>query len=808
MRYSMAESKSNMIRMKEQIQLTILLVIFASVSAFAQHPETVVVGQVVNKFDQTPLESVSVYFKGVDAYTQTNSEGYFLIRHRGDESKLIFSLIGFSKVAIKIIPGQSVGVQIEMEEKVNLLQEIFVFPGANPADELMKEVRKRRKINNLPITQQSTEERVVFLSKKNNRRENNRIFTQFKNGNLSENDSILLVPVYLEETKIEKTRQQKQIVSENTFNTPPATRQAVLSLLRGLDTDINFYKSSVSILNKSFISPLANVGNSFYRFYLTDSITRNNGKDYVLKFRSKNSKNLAFNGELFIDSATYALTQISAELPHTANLNYIHNLRLHQKFQQADGGWIPQKEYAAWNITYQLLKDSITTPELMIHKSCNYSSANFTVKTDTTHFADTKFKRSQLEEKMTVLQQTPLFKVANYIADGLLTGYIKVGKIDIGPIINIARLTKSEGFRIGLPFRTNQTLWKNLMLGGYGAYGAKDKEWKYGAEVQWRLPIENAKVVLGASYLNDNRRIDYNYHDHLWRQDPLSTGDENIASTIFSFRIPNRISKREELAVFLKNDWNNNIESYWTYLNVAYYPNELLPFADLSGKNYSLLRTQSASHTTRISFQEKVINEHFQRIYLPNEKPVIYATTEIGKYRLENKTGNYAKVIGNISHKGRFMLGEWKYMIETGKIIGDVPYPLLKFPYGMSNGGYSRFEFAMMNNREFVADTYGILFSEIITNGLIFNNIPLIKHLNLREIASFKMAYGSLSQTHQSVLKIPNNSSAFREPYSEVSIGFCNLLGVISVQSIWRLSERNKPYVKKWGIKLSLLVTL
>ena len=52
---------------------------FSGLQVLAQ--ETVVVGQVFNKFDRSPMESVSVYFKGSNIHTQTNEEGYFLIRN-------------------------------------------------------------------------------------------------------------------------------------------------------------------------------------------------------------------------------------------------------------------------------------------------------------------------------------------------------------------------------------------------------------------------------------------------------------------------------------------------------------------------------------------------------------------------------------------------------------------------------------------------------------------------------------------------------------------------------------------------------
>ncbi len=768
--------------------------------------ETVVVGQVFNKFDRTPLESVGVYFKGSNIHTQTNEEGYFLIRNQGKESVLVFSLIGFKKEEVKLTPGESVGVEILLTEKENILGEIFVTPGANPANDLMKKVRDNRKKNNVRANLKSNEQSVVFLSKKDSRWENNRIFEQFKTGNLSPSDSALLVPLYMEESTYNQTDKNKVQLSKNTFNTSETAQKTISGLLNGMDSEVNFYNNSVPVLGKSMISPLGNISKTYYRYYLVDSMKTDSGKEYLLHFRSKNTKNLAFNGEMKIDSATHALTYMNAELPRQANLNYIHNLRIHQSFEQAGNYWLPKSENSAWDMTYELLKENNSkSPELMINKSSDYSTdGELVIRTDS--FANSTYSQQQIEAKMEAMQKTPLYKVASYIADAALTGYMRAGIFDIGPIVTIARLTKPEGFRLALPLRTNEHLWKNFMLGGHVGYGFRNKLVKYSAEAQWKLPVENSRVILGTKYLDDYRRIDYDYNNFLWREDPLATGDENIITTIFSFIAQDRMSQRREFSAFLFNDWSPDIESKWIFRNVTYLPNELLPFSQ-SGTEIADLKDRNFSVTTRFSFGERVIDEHFQRLYIKSPKPVLYATLEGGQFQFADNKGGYGKLSGSLLQRGQFVLGEWRYMVEAGKIIGDVPYPLLKFIQGKSGGAYNRFEFSMMNNREYIADTYATLFSELITNGIIFNNIPLIKHLNLREIASFKMAYGTLRDGHSALMNIPNNSGEFTQPYSEVSLGFCNLLGVASIQSIWRLSDLDKPDIKKWGIKFNLMLT-
>lgn len=781
----------------------IIVCVFFGSQIIAQ--ETVVVGQVFNKSDRSPMESVSVYFKGSNIHTQTNEEGYFLIRNKGNEKVLVFSMIGFKKEEIKITPGESVGIEMLMTEKENVLGEVFVTPGANPANDLMKKVRENRKKNNVQANLKSNEQYVVFLSKKDSRWENNRIFQQFKTGNLSQSDSALLVPLYMEESTFNQTDKTKTRLSKNTFNTSEAAEKTISALLKGLDTNVNFYNNAVPVLGKNMISPLANISKTYYRYYLTDSTKTNAGKEYLLHFRSKNTKNLAFNGEMRIDSATYALTYMNAELPRQANLNYIHNLRLMQSFTPAGNYWIPKRENSAWDMTYELLKEANEkSPELMISKSADYSpDGELVIRKDS--FANTAFSQDELEAKMAAAQQTPLYKAASFLADAALTGYMRAWKFDIGQIVNAARLTKQEGLRLTLPIRTNEQLWKNFMLGGHVGYGFGSKKVKYSAEAQLRLPIESSRIIVGARYLDDFRRIDYDYNNFLWREDPLETGDDNIISTIISFKKRDRTSERREFTAFLYNDWTPDIESKWIFRNTTYLPNELLQFIKEGDMAISSLQDRNFSLTTRFSFGERVIDEHFQRLYIKSSKPIIYATIEGGEYKFADEKGKYGKLTGTFMQRGQFLLGEWRYMVEGGKIFGDVPYPLLKFLQGKDGTAYNRYEFSMMNGREYIADTYAALFTELITNGIIFNNIPLIKHLNLREIASFKMTYGTLRDGHAGIMDIPVASGKFTKPYSEISVGLCNLLGMLSVQSIWRLSDLDKPDIKKWGIKVNLM---
>lgn len=791
-------------------RIVFLCVLFLSAFIHLAAQETVVVGQVIDKYDKLPISSVDIYFKNSNIAVQSNDEGYFLIRNAGPETTLIFTVIGYKSYELKLKRGDNVGVQIELEEKKNILDEVLIIPGVNPAVDLMKKVRQKRRQNDVKVLLSATDQSAVFLSKNDARWQNNKLFEQLKSGNLSENDSVLLMPIYMVESEYDAKGLVKRQKNKKTYNTDETTENLVDKLLDGMDNRISFYDNSVNLLGKNMISPLASIGSTFYRYYLTDSILTPTGKQYDIHFYSRNPKSLAFNGSMYVDSATLALTYISASLPRQANLNFIHNLSFVQKFKKTENYWIPDNQQSTWYLTYDLLKnDAGASSELLVSRNTSYLGGEGDIVLQTDSFAGSAFSDKEINTRMIALQQSKIFKAASIIADAGLTGYLKAGKIDVGPLATILRLTEEEGLRMGLNMRTNEDLWRNFMIGGYGAYGFSDKKWKYGGEMQWKLPTVG-RFIVGAKYISDLRRTDYDYTDFIWRENPLILGDYDISSTLFSLKKGISLNKIKEFTAFATKDLTPDIEAYLIYLNKKTYSSEIFPFiAPDDETEYETIRQQSVSLTGRFSFNERSVDGHFQRFYQKTQNPVIYGTVEMGNYqlRMNDNTRNYLRLVTTIQQTGRFSVGEWRYLLEGGKIFGTVPYPLLKNIKGKSGSAYSRYQFTLMKTNEYMADTWASLQSEVITYGILFNNIPLIKRLNLREIAGFKIAYGSQSDKNVQLMKLPENTSGFNKPYSELSVGFTNLFGIISVQYTRRLTDTYKPNIRKSAVGISLVLS-
>ncbi|MCL2597861.1 MAG: DUF5686 and carboxypeptidase regulatory-like domain-containing protein [Paludibacter sp.] len=746
---------------------------FLCFSALISAQETLVIGQVLDE-DREPLADVNVYFEGTDIGMQTNNEGYFLVRTMGNETVVVFSHIGYRKEKLKVQRGQSVGTEIIMKEDIMWLSEVFVRPGENPALKLMRKVEQARKRNNITnnpnFTTFGNVENSIFLINKNI---DNKIFKRLESVDLTYTDTFMTIPVFHSNEKF-KVEQKTKIPFENNDNKEDKTADLFFSKLQILfNENIDFYQNTVFLFGKSFISPLSTVRNTFYNFFLIDSISVNQLKFYQIDFRSKNRKNLAFNGKMLIDSATYALVEISVELPNQANLNFIKKLKISQYFEKKDSAFFYKNaEKISCNLDYHLFADT-TAININLYFTSN---STFAInENDVKIPLSANFSEQQISEKMAALKATPLYKTAIYIADIFVTSNAKIGIIDFGNVNNILRLSKIEGLRVALPLQTNEDFLHNFALGGHIAYGLANKEIKYYAFTKWKLPTQT-KRLFSAGYFNDYRRIEYDYNDFLLREEPFSAADENFQSTFLSFRKANKMNLRRELFASFTNDWNNSFETTFILRHNLIFADESLPFI----QNTNVINSFSNNLLTismRFSKNQQKYEDHLQRIYLPTRRPILYFMSEIGKYSFGSLSGYYGKLSTTLSQKLPFELGIWKYAARADVVFGAVPFLLLAYPYGNETHNYNLLKFSMLNYLQIPADKNLQLHNEITFNGIIFNQIPFVRRFDLREMLTFKIGYGWIDKSkHAQIADFPAFMHRYTKPYAEFGAGITNIL--------------------------------
>ena len=190
---------------------------------------------------------------------------------------------------------------------------------------------------------------------------------------------------------------------------------------------------------------------------------------------------------------------------------------------------------------------------------------------------------------------------------------------------------------------------------------------------------------------------------------------------------------------------------------------------------------------------------------LGSEFPMIDFQYTYGIPNLFGSDYEYHKARIAISEKIRLgIYGTSKYRMEVGKIWGTVPYTYLELHNGNETYFFADDAYNLMNFYEFVSDQFVSVHWEHHFEGFFLNKIPLMKKLMLREVITGKAVYGSLSNKHSSKLLIPETTYSLDEPYVEVAVGIENILTMVRVDAIWRLTHYDHPNVTPFGIRVKL----
>ncbi|MCM1068411.1 MAG: DUF5686 and carboxypeptidase regulatory-like domain-containing protein [Prevotella sp.] len=771
--------------------------------------ETIVVGEITDSRTGIPLQNANIYYKGTHIGCASNVDGMFMLRTQLDKERtLIISAIGYKTQHYRISPGQYMGIAVELEEKTNSLQEVFVLPGDNPAVALMERVRQERLQNDLTqhpqYEAQFYEHKELYISQITKKHLHRKLWQSLQRGMLQTQDSTFLIPLYRSDRIFLQKAKQDYTLTTIAERTDLFTETDYSVLLGGIDRPINFYHNQINLLGRTFMSPIAAAANQYYKFYITDSINTPR-KTYSVQFRTKNSFFATFNGEMTIDSASAAIKDISVYVPRDNALNYLADLQIIQTYDS---------DHLLQNESLSLILD-------------------FAIKTDTSHIFPTVLLKRDIQNKQTItlpqipiptdslttpfdtamdsLLQIPLVRVAKFASTIIHTGYIPTGtKVDIGNVTDIIQFNKHELLHIGLPLRTNENLWKNVSLSAYIAYGFKDQAWKGKGQIQVRIPTQR-RHILNASYEDHYVWSEVSELDRVLRENSIGPRNMAFTTALFSNLYTNRnainsATRQREMHIWSDNDWNKHLEtSFHIRTGTMGYGSPLNGYQNIPYYHYT-----SLSAFFRLSWGESATDLYFRRIHRFSRYPILYLQAEAGAYRTNNMQQDdlYARLgISIQQYIPLGMCGEIDYAVQAGIIFGAVPYPMLQFFNGNQTYTFDPYRFTLMNQMQYAADRYILLHATWDMKGFLFNRIPGIQRLRLHELIECKMAYGTFHSQHNDVLPLPTYTQTMKIPYIEAGIGIGNILRVADIWVMGRLTNLKDTTTPRWGIRFRLHIS-
>jgi hypothetical protein len=815
--------------------ITLVALVFC-LSQFAWSQKTIVSGKVTDAVTKEPLPFSPVMFVGTKSGSQTDLDGNYRIETYYSSDSLRVFVLGYKTQTVKVKQGTTSVVNFELQPASNETIEVTIKPddGPNPAIALMKKVLRNKKINNrekLDAYEYEAYNKVEFdLNNITEKFQGRKIFKPFEFvfEGVDTTQEKPYLPVFMTESLSDfhfkrNPKLSKEIVKATKVS--GVENESINQFLGDMYQNINVYDNELVVFSKSFTSPISAYCLGFYDYDLIDSAWIDNKWCYKLQFFPRRKSELLFFGEMWINDTTYAVKRIEATIAEGANINWIKEFKVVQEYDEV--------EKEVWMLTQdELLVDfNISDKQLGVYGRKTSTYKNFIVNqprqdefyrgiTDIVvnedasdhddaywdaarHIALTD-KELRIYHMVDTLKQLPQFITVSNILNLLVNGYKVIGNFEFGPYYTLYSFNPIEGNRVRFGGRTSNEFSKKVMLEGYAAYGFRDERFKYGGGMTW-IMNKNPRMAMNVFAKRDMEQLGQG--TGAFRQD-------NVLASVFRRNPANKLTDVTELSGYFEREW------LYGFSNKALFKHRVLKPA---GSNYKYVRfrpelnaeqqvdyliTTEVGLYTRFAYKEKFVYGEFERISLGTTFPTLELQYDYGMPGVIGSEFEYHRIVGRISDKVRFgPFGYARISSEAGKIIGNLPYPLLMMHQGNETFFYDEGSYNTMNFFEFVSDEWVSLWVSYHAEGLVLNKIPLMRRLKWREVASAKAVVGGYDISNDAILSrdfdydgIPDIQT-LTKPFVEAAIGIENIFKVLRVDFIWRLSYLDNPDIVKYGIR-------
>lgn len=816
------------------------LFILISICFFAtlQAQQYTIKGKVFNAENKEGLPFVPVLIKGTSIGAQTDFDGNFIIKTSKLGDTLIATYFGFKRMARKINPNLALQeINMPMQNEGVALEEITVKAGENPAHRIIRNVIANKEKNNrdkLEAYQYETYNKIEF--------DMTRIPKEIR-------ESKVLKPIQFVFNNIDSTYSDEkpslpffmiENISDFYYQKDPKRKREIVkaSKITGIENtsisqvmgdmyqNINIYDNNILVFNKQFPSPISDDGFFYYKYFLEDSLFIGSTRCYHIRFKPKRTQELSFTGNIWIADTTWGVKRLEMTIPKDANINFINTANVVQEFNYIDSTWMLGKDRLVIDFaptkkaTGFYGRKTTSYKKIVLNQPKDDKFYQLGDKIDVLDDATKKtdeFWQENRHDSLTAremkiykmidtIQSLPFYKTWVDIFYVFVAGYAKANNFEIGPYYNLVSYNRVEGMRLRFGGRTSRKFSRWYELNGYVAYGMKDEVWKYSLGFKSFITKRPRRQLVGVEFKSDYEILG---------QSTNGFSQDNLFASFFRTSPLTNLTKVDNTQAWYEREWFPGLTTRMTLSGSLYTPVGAARYRyykkDGAIADKENLRNTEVRINIRFAYKEKFVGGDFDRVSLGTTWPIIqlnYAKS------LQNAFGgeyDYQKVAVNLFDRVRItpILGYTDYMIQAGKIWGQVAYPLLELHGGNETYVYDYYAYNMMRYYEFGSDQYisAGLFHHF--EGLFFNKIPLLKKLKWREVVSAKAVWGSVNDRNRKTLIFPSTlKSLEQKPYVEVTAGIENIVKVFRVDALWRLTYPRANPIENFGFKFSFQFAL
>ena len=670
-------------------------------------------------------------------------------------------------------------LSIILKNADNLISEVTIAAGENPADRLIRRVVAHKDHNNpekLKTFQCKTYNKVsiemlpndtalqYFIAKKDSSR---KIVQNIQRSYKHDTKQNKEHQVFLMETVTERRFRFPNDNSERVLlNRVSGFQNTGMVAVANMIQPFSFYGDYLQILDKNYVNPISIGSPSLYFFNIEDTLYQDIDTVFLISFHPRKGKVFeGLTGVLHINSREWAVQNVRAKPTNPSQATI--KIEQQYRFDTTASQWFPDqlnfeldfpkypmpwmgarivgRSYISDVSINPTLKQKDFNPETPILIENNAFGQHDSVWLPFRAIAPLSIRELRTYEWMDSLSQKKHFDLW---AKGLTV--MASGKLPIknsGISLDITRLFRTnnyEGTRLGLGLTTARTSEFNrpkfCESEIYTGYGLRDSAWKYGGSLKFRL-AQAYQTTLQLGYSHDLR-------------EPGSSSELDATGFISRSVYANRFDTYDAFAAVFSSRINKRITLKLTGQQQFLKPNYAYHFQNDNGEIATNFNFTEFSAYAKYVFDEQntaLLGETLNEI---NRIPVIEVSYTRG-FDLKNNSimregYAYEKWLFAL-HQTRMIrrLGRLTWRVEGGIVKGNVPFAKL-FTLNQS-GSSSLFFFYVPNTFQTLKDTTAWLSDKFLNIYFAqsFGNILYHKKWSAPQLTlAQNIAFGQLSNVN------------------------------------------------------------